>query len=81
MAEESQPPLRFSNERKQMRKRGWTEQMIREALGTPGVPARGKLHRARRCVRRLTGQSVVVDDATGEMFHVGGEEFDDAKPD
>lgn len=71
-------PLRFSNERKlrkQMRKRDWTEQQIREALATRGIPAEGKRHPATRYVHPVTGKSVSVDNVTGEIFHVGGEEF------
>lgn len=70
--------LRFKNEpkiRQQMKTRGWTETMILEALKTTGVPTRGKLGRATRFVHPTTGKSVVVDDATGEVFHVGGEGF------
>lgn len=72
-------PLRFSNEsklRKQMRKRGWTEQEIREALATPGLPAQGKQGPALRHVHPVTGKSVVVDEATGEIFHVGREGYE-----
>lgn len=71
-------PLRFSNEtkiRQQMRTRGWTEPMIHEALQTPGIPAQGKKGPATRHLHPRTGQSVVVDNATGEIFHVGGEGF------
>lgn len=69
-----EPPLRFSNEaklRKQMRKRGWTEQEVREALATSGIPSQGKHGPAMRHVHPHTGKSVVVDVATGEVFHVG----------
>jgi hypothetical protein len=59
-----------------MRRRGWTEQQIREALKTRGIPSRGKLHPATRYVHPETGKSVMVDDVTGEIFHVGGTEFD-----
>ena len=72
------PPLRFSNEpklRAQMRKRGWTEQQIREALATVPVAARGKRRPALRYVHPTSGKSVVVDEATGEIFHVGGEGY------
>lgn len=79
MSEEpAEPPLRFSNEgklRKQMAKRGWTERQIREAMRTPGIPTRGKMGPAMRYVHPNTGKSLVVDDATGEIFHVGGEGF------
>ena len=74
----SNQPLRFSNEaklRQQMRKRGWTEQEIREALATPGIPAKGKHHPATRHVHPVTGKSVIVDDVTGDIFHVGGEGY------
>jgi hypothetical protein len=73
-----EPPLKFSNEaklRKQMQKRGWLEQEIREALETPGMPAQGKLGPAMRHVHPRTGKSVVVDVASGEIFHVGGEGY------
>ena len=71
-------PLRFSNEiklRTQMRKRGWTDEQVREALRTPGHPTRGKDHPATGYIHPVTGKSVVVDDVTGEIFHVGGEGF------
>lgn len=79
-AEESagDPTLRVSNERKlqkQMRRRGWTGAEIREALATPGLPTRGKDGAALRHVHPLSGKSVVVDEATGEIFHVGGEGY------
>lgn len=70
--------MKFSNGaklRKQMQRRGWTEQMILEALQTPGIATRGKKGSATRYVHPVTGKSVVVDDATGEIFHVGGEGF------
>ena len=70
--------LRFSNEaklRRQMRKRGWTETSIREALATTPIPAGGKLGPAWRFVHPSTGQSVVVDQASGEIFHLGGQRY------
>ncbi len=70
--------LRFANESKlckQMKARGWTEQMILEALKAKGIPAAGKDGPATRYVHPATGKSVVVDDVTGEIFHVGGEGF------
>jgi hypothetical protein len=78
MSKPADEPLRFSNERKlrkQMRKRGWTEQSIREALRTTGIPSRGKQHRATRYVHPVSGKSVLVDDVTGEIFHLGGKDF------
>ena len=71
-------PLRFSNEAKlrdQMAARGWTEDEIREALATTPLAATGKLGPALRYVHPTSGKSVVVDAATGEIFHVGGEGF------
>ena len=70
--------MKFANEekiRKQMAKRGWTEEQIREALATEGIPVRGRSGPATRYVHPVTGRSVVVDDATGEVFHVGGDGF------
>jgi hypothetical protein len=70
--------LRFSKEekiRKQMVKRGWTEEQIVEAMITNGIPAQGKRGPATRYVHPVTGKSVVIDNATGEIFHVGGEGF------
>ncbi|HEY8667184.1 MAG TPA: colicin E5-related ribonuclease [Tepidisphaeraceae bacterium] len=67
-------PLRFSNEkklRKQMQQRGWTEKEIREALLGATVPAIGKKGPATRFIHPTTGKSLVVDNATGEIFHLG----------
>lgn len=72
------PSLRFNNERKirkQMRKRGWTEEQVREALGTEPIPSHGKLGPALRYTHPITRKTVVVDATTGEIFHVGGEGF------
>jgi colicin-like ribonuclease protein len=71
--------VRYANETKvraQMRKRGWTEAQILEALQTQPIPTRGKRGPATRYVHPRTGRSVVVDDATGEVFHVGGDGFE-----
>ncbi len=71
-------PLRFSNEsklRKQMRRRGWTEQQIREALATSPLPVLGKLGPALRYIHPLTGKSVIVDAPSGEVFHLGGDRY------
>ena len=70
--------MKFSNEAKlrlQIQKRGWTDEMILEALKTPGIPTKGKKGPATRYVHPKTGKSVIVDDATGEIFHVGGDGF------
>jgi hypothetical protein len=75
---EEEPPLRFANEpklREQMRRRGWTDEQVREAMRTPGIPTRGKVNPATRFVHPLTGRSIVVDDVTGEIFHVGGDGY------
>jgi len=58
-----------------MAARGWTEEQIVEALSTAPVTASGKNGSALRYVHPTTGKSVVVDQATGEIFHVGGEGF------
>jgi hypothetical protein len=71
--------IRYANEAKlrtQMTRRGWTEAQIREALATQGIPIRGKKGPATRYVHPRTGRSVVFDDATGEVFHVGGDGFE-----
>ncbi len=60
---------------KQMSKRGWTKKQIIEALHTKGISAMGKDGPATRYVHPITGKSVVVDNKTGEIFHVGGEGF------
>jgi hypothetical protein len=70
--------VKFSNEAKlrfQMQKRGWTDEMILEALQTPRIPTKGKKGPATRYVHPITVKSVIADDATGEIFHVGGEGF------
>ena len=70
--------VRYANESKlraQMARRGWTEEQIEEALRTTGIPTRGKSGPATRYVHPRTGRSAVVDDATGEVFHVGGDGF------
>ena len=45
--------------------------MILEALQTPGIPTKGKNGPATRYVHPGSGKSVIVDDSTGEVFHVG----------
>jgi predicted RNase H-like nuclease len=55
----------------QMKKRGWTEDDINRALSTTGIPTIGKKGTATRYVDPKTGKSLVVDDSTGEIFHVG----------
>ncbi|HEY1628323.1 MAG TPA: hypothetical protein VGF52_00610, partial [Tepidisphaeraceae bacterium] len=71
-------PLRFSNEiklRRQMDRRGWTDQQIREALATQPLPGTGKRGPAMRYIHPTTGRTLLVDASSGEIFHVGGERF------
>jgi hypothetical protein len=44
---------------------------IREALRTKGTPTSGKLGPATRYVNPVTGKALVIDNSTGEIFHVG----------
>ncbi len=71
--------LRFSNDaklRKQMRKRGITEAMIREAMTTsPACSWRGKSGPALRYTSATTGVTVLIDASTNEIFHVGPRRF------
>ncbi len=64
--------------RRQMLNRGWTDAQIEEAI------ARGLRYEARnhgtggpatRFVHPETGRSVVIDDLSGEVLHVGGDDF------
>jgi hypothetical protein len=75
---EEAEPLNFNNEgkiRRQMQRRGWTEEQLREALRGEPVAARGRKGPALRFIHPLTGKSVILDAATREIFHVGGEGF------
>ena len=63
---------------RQMRARGWTAEQIAEAV------ERGERHAsvdretsrpATGYVHPETGRSVVLDDASGEIIHVGGDGF------
>ncbi|NUN04477.1 MAG: hypothetical protein HUU57_01835, partial [Bdellovibrio sp.] len=56
----------------QMQQRNWDVEKINQAISTPGIPATGKNGPATRYVNPGTGQSIVIDNATGEIFHVGG---------
>lgn len=62
-----------------MRQRGWTPDQITEAIrGGQPFPAVNNVtpgHSATRYVQPSTGRSVVVDDITGEVIHVGGDGF------
>jgi hypothetical protein len=63
----------------QMTKRGWTAKQIDEAIGGgEKFPATNNLNpgnSATRYVHPTTGRSVVIDDITGEILHVGGDGF------
>lgn len=56
----------------QMTQRGWNTQMVNEAIATKGIPAIGKLGPAMRYIHPGTGQSIVIDIQSGQIFHVGG---------
>ena len=63
----------------QMAKRGWSEKQIGEALSTKGIPARNAVNPGNQATRHVhpeTGQSVVIDNKTNEIIHVGGKNFD-----
>ncbi len=63
----------------QMERRGWTAEQITEAIKTGERVAAENLvnkgNAATRYVHPSTGRSVVVDDATREVIHVGGDGF------
>jgi hypothetical protein len=63
---------------RQMRARGWTPGQIEEAHAA-GI-ARPAINRetggtATRYIHPETGRSVVIDDASGDVIHVGGDGF------
>jgi uncharacterized protein RhaS with RHS repeats len=63
---------------RQMEARGWTRDAIDQAINEgQQVRAVNKANGnpATRYVNPMTGQSVVVDDVTGEVIHVGGPGF------
>ena len=64
--------------RRQMRARGWTLQQVDEAR-TGGL-GRAVVNRetggaATRYIHPTTGRSVEIDDASGDVSHVGGDGF------
>jgi hypothetical protein len=63
----------------QMQRRGWTPQQIDDAMANgqqfPAVNNLNPAHSATRYINPQTGRSVVVDDATHEVIHVGGDGF------
>jgi hypothetical protein len=63
---------------RQMGPRGWTQEAIDEAIKSgQQIKAvnRATGNAATRHVHPITGQSVVVDNVTGEVIHVGGPGF------
>ncbi len=64
--------------RRQMQQRGWTEQQVLEAFEQgeqfPAVNS-GTGSAATRYVHPDSGQSVILDDATGQPIHFGGPGF------
>jgi hypothetical protein len=63
----------------QMRQRGWTEAQIDEAIehGSqfPATNSVNPANGATRYINPSTGRSVVLDNVTGEVIHVGGNGF------
>jgi hypothetical protein len=63
----------------QMKSRGWTPEKISEALKSRKTfPAPNKINPANPATRYVhpeTGQSIIRDDVTGEIFHIGGPGF------
>lgn len=64
---------------RQMAKRGWTEKQITEAIESgqrfPAPNNVNPANTATRYVHPATGRSVVVDDVTKEVLHIGGDGF------
>lgn len=63
---------------RQMAQRGWTWAQVQEALdGGLWFPAVNKETNgaAKRYIHPQTGRSVVIDDQTGEVIHVGGDGY------
>jgi RHS repeat-associated protein len=64
---------------RQMQQRGWTPQDITDAMENgqkfPAPNNVNPANSATRYVNPTSGQSVVVDDVTGEVLHVGGPGF------
>jgi hypothetical protein len=64
---------------RQMEKRGWTIEQINEAILNgqqfQAVNNINPSNPATRFVHPVTGRSVVIDDVTHEVLHVGGDGF------
>lgn len=62
-----------------MTNRNWTEAQLREAIvGGEKFPAKNMINPANGATRHVhptTGQSVVVDNVTGGIIHIGGPGF------
>lgn len=62
-----------------MRQRGWTPAQITEAINSgqrhDAVNLVNPGNAATRYVHPTTGRSVIVDDVTEEVIHVGGDGF------
>ena len=71
--------VKYSNEDKikgQMKKRGWTEEQIKEAIKSgKATPTQGKKGPATRYQHPETGKEVTVDNTSGEVFQVGDDGF------
>lgn len=64
--------------RRQMVQRGWTDLQIAEAKASGKSVKSVNLETggpATRYIHPVTGRSVVIDDATGDVIHVGGDGF------
>jgi hypothetical protein len=67
-----------SKVQRRMEQRGWSSEQIREAYANGAqTDAINKATGggATRYIDPVTGQSVVIDNATGEVIHVGGPGF------
>ena len=64
---------------KKMSSRGWTADQITEAIKNgqkvPAVNQVNSANAATRYIHPATGRSIVVDDVTSEVIHVGGDGF------
>ena len=64
--------------RRQMVSRGWTDALVAEAVvgGIRVAAANRETDRpATRYIHPETGRSVVIEDDSGEIIHVGGDGF------
>ena len=84
-ATSGQPIWRFGSNhtahqwRDKMRQRGWTPDQITEAVSNgrkvPAVNNVNPGNATTRYIHPTTGRSVVIDDVTKEVIHVGGDGF------